>query len=49
MAIARFIAGIAMHVNTAAEISNGMKKMKFALNHKWKFSRWRYAYMAGLF
>ena len=26
-----------------------MSKMKYALNHKWKFARWRYAYMAGLF
>ena len=25
-----------------------MAKMKFALNHKWKFMRWRYAYAAGL-
>ena len=22
--------------------------MKFALNHKWKFTRWRLAYMSGL-
>ena len=26
----------------------GLSKMKFAINHKWKFSRWRYAYLAGL-
>ena len=48
IAIARFIAGIAMHVNTSFEITSGMNKMKFAINHKWKFTRWRYAYMAGL-
>ena len=48
LAMARFITGIAMHVNMTNEINMGLNKMKFALNHKWKFSRWRYAYMAGL-
>lgn len=30
------------------DLKMGMAKMKFALNHKWKFMRWRYAYFAGL-
>ena len=38
-----------MHVSMTNEIQMGMNKMKFALNHKWKFARWRFAYMAGLF
>ena len=38
-----------MHVLMSEEMSMGMNKMKFAINHKWKFSRWRYAYIAGLF
>ena len=25
-----------------------MEKMKYALNHKWKFSNWRLAYASGL-
>ena len=25
-----------------------MEKMKYALNHKWKFSNWRLAYCSGL-
>ena len=25
-----------------------MEKMKFALNHKWKFTNWRLAYCSGL-
>ena len=25
-----------------------MNKMKYAINHKWKFSRWRYAFLSGL-
>ena len=48
LAVVRFITGIAMHVAITSEMSMGMNKMKFAINHKWKFSRWRYAYMAGL-
>ena len=48
IAVARFITGIAMHVQMTTEMSMGLSKMKFAINHKWKFSRWRYAYLAGL-
>ena len=48
LALGRFITGIAMHVAITSEMSMGMNKMKFAINHRWKFSRWRYAYMAGL-
>ena len=47
-AVARVITGIAMHVQMTTELTMGMNKMKFALNHKWKFSRWRHAYFAGL-
>ena len=48
MAFARFITGISMHVVLTKDLKMGMAKMKFALNHKWKFMRWRFAYMAGL-
>lgn len=37
IAFARFICGISMHLMLTHEISMGLKKMKFALNHKWKF------------
>ena len=37
-----------MHVKMTKEIGDGMNKMKFAINHKWKFARWRYGYLAGL-
>ena len=48
LGLSRFITGLAMHTKMTKEIGDGMNKMKFALNHKWKFSRWRYAYLAGL-
>jgi len=34
---ARFITGIMMHVCMNLEIKQGMEKMKYALNHSWKF------------
>ena len=33
----RLIAGMIMHVIVSAEISNGLKMMKYAANHWWKF------------
>jgi len=48
LAFARFITGIAMHVQMTTRMRSGMDKMKYALNHQWKFNRWRWAYMAGL-
>ena len=36
-----------MHVKMTVEIKAGMNKMKYALNHQWKFARWRYAYLSG--
>lgn len=49
MAFTRFVTGISMHVVLTGALKMGMAKMKFALNHKWKFMRWRYAFMAGFF
>ena len=37
-----------MHTKMTKEIGDGMNKMKYAINHKWKFSRWRYAFLSGL-
>jgi hypothetical protein len=48
LSFARFITGIAMHVTMTTRMRSGMDKMKYALNHKWKFMRWRWAYIAGL-
>lgn len=36
-----------MHVIVCGEISNGLKMMKFAANHWWKFSNPRLAWLTG--
>ena len=47
LAFARFITGIIMHINMNKELQEGMNKMKFALNHKWKFSAWYLGFLSG--
>ena len=47
VAFARFITGIIMHINMNKKLVMGMDKMKFALNHKWKFSAWYLAFLSG--
>jgi len=39
--------GIIMHINMNNDIKLGMGKMKYALNHKWKFERWELAFFSG--
>ena len=34
---ARFIAGIMMHVAMTSELKQGIGKMKFVVNHFWRF------------
>ena len=43
----RLIAGMVMHVIVSGEIANGLKIMKYAANHWWKFSNPRLAWLAG--
>jgi len=43
----RFIASMVMHVVVSEEIQNGLKMMKYASNHWWKFSNPRLAWLAG--
>ena len=45
--IARFICGIVLHMTLQEEIRNGMKMMKFALNHDYRFSDYKIAFLAG--
>ena len=44
----RFIAMMVMHVIVTEEILNGLKMMKYAANHWWKFSNPRIAWLSGL-
>lgn len=37
VAFARYIAGLMMHIAMMGELKEGMGKMKFALNHHWRF------------
>ena len=45
----RFIAGMIMHIITNEEMKNGMRMMKYASNHWWKFKFHRTAFLAGFF
>ena len=43
----RFVAAMVMHIIMNDEIFNGMKMIKYSLNHPWKFSNPRLAFAAG--
>ena len=45
----RFISGMIMHIMTNEEMKNGMRMMKYAANHWWKFKYHRIAFLSGLF
>ena len=47
-AFARFITGFMMHITMNNELQSGLRKMKYAVNHHWKFSNWSIAFLAGL-
>lgn len=47
MGFARFIAAMVMHVIVSEDLNNGLKMMKYAANHWWKFSNPHLAYLAG--
>ena len=46
--IARFMCGMSLHLFLASELSNALKKMKYACNHHWKFVDYKVAFLAGL-
>lgn len=48
IAMARFICGMVLHVQCSGEIQNGLKMMKYSVNHYWKFSNYNTAYLAGI-
>ena len=45
--LARFICGMIMHIQCNDEIVNGLKMMKYSVNHWWKFANYRVAYLSG--
>ena len=47
IAFARFISAIMMHVAMTNELKEGMAKMKFSLNHSWRFNHSKIAFLTG--
>jgi hypothetical protein len=45
--ISRFICAIVLHMQLQDELKQGMGKMKFAINHAYKFKNFSIAFMAG--
>ena len=46
--LTRFICGVTMHIVANNEMVYGMKMMKYTVNHPWKFSEKRVAFLTGL-
>ena len=49
LAYSRMAAGILLQLNVTKELSEGMDKMKYVLNHQWKFRSVTQAYLSGFF
>lgn len=47
IAYIRFVAGMIMHVQVNSEILNGLRMMKYSVNHWWKFKFHRVAFVTG--
>lgn len=48
IAFTRFLAGMIMQTMVDEEMQNGMKMMKYSVNHWWKFKHHRVAFTVGL-
>ena len=44
---ARFVAAMVLHIIINDEIFNGLKTIKYSVNHPWKFSNPKMAFAAG--
>ena len=44
----RLITGIVLHNVLAADLRQGLQMMKYATNHPWRFSNYKFAYFVGL-
>ena len=49
VAFTRLMAGMFMQIKMSKELKEGLDKMKYAINHSWKFENERLAYLAGFF
>lgn len=48
LVLARFICGIVLHMSLQDELFGGLNNMKFALNHHYRFTNYRFAYLSGI-
>jgi len=49
LALTRFMAGFIMQIILSKELKHGLDKMKYVINHMWKFKNPTRAYLNGLF
>lgn len=47
VAFTRLMAGMIMQIKMSSELRQGLDKMKFAINHPWKFDKMKFAFIAG--
>ena len=47
LVMCRFLCSIFLHITRADELNQGLKFMKYALNHPWKFHSWKNAFFIG--
>ena len=45
----RFLCAFFLHIARAGKLNQGLKFMKYALNHPWKFNNWVNAFFIGFF
>jgi hypothetical protein len=43
----RFVCGLVLHSFENSEIMSGLRNMKFAINHSYRFTSWKSAFMSG--
>ena len=48
MGAIRLLVSIVTHILLLDNIDEGLRLMKYALNHPWKFTSWKKAFLAGL-
>ena len=45
--LTRFVCGVVMHIQCDKEFQNGLRMMKYSVNHYWKFDNYKLAFLPG--
>ena len=45
--LTRFVCGVVMHIQCDKEFQNGLRIMKYSVNHAWKFDNYKLAFLPG--